>query len=79
MRGRNQVKNALVELKLARDVSGHRRIFYRYISDERKTRANINLLWKKMGDMVTQDLEKAIFLPQFSLASSPATEGKHRG
>lgn len=59
MRGRNQVRNVLMELKLARDVSSHRKTFYRYISDERKTRVSMNLLWKKMRDVVTQDLEKA--------------------
>lgn len=67
MRSRNQVRKAkaLIELKLARDISSNGKIFYRYTSDKRKTRENMSLLWKKMGDLVTQDVEKAEVLNNF--------------
>ncbi|KAJ7427303.1 hypothetical protein WISP_08354 [Willisornis vidua] len=52
---RNQVRKAkaLTELNLSRDIKGNKKSFYRYISDKR------GLLWKEMGDLVTQDMEKA--------------------
>lgn len=67
MRSRNQVRKAksLKELKLARDVSSNRKIFYRCTSDKRKTRLNVSLLWKNMGDMITQDMEEAEVLNKF--------------
>lgn len=85
MRSRNQVRKAksLIELELARDVSSNRKIFYRCTSDKRKIRVNVSLLWKNMGDRLPRTWRKlrysTNFLPQFSPASSPATEGKGRG
>ncbi|GAB0203429.1 hypothetical protein GRJ2_002808500 [Grus japonensis] len=41
------------------DLKGNKKSFYRYISDKRKTKENVGSLWKEMGDLVTQDMEKA--------------------
>ena len=35
------------------------------MSDEGKTRENVGPLWKKTGDLVTQDMEKAEVLNDF--------------
>lgn len=48
----------------------NKKSFYRYVSDERKTRENVGPLQEKMGDLVTQDLEKARVLCYFSSAST---------
>lgn len=44
--------------KLARDVKGNKKIFYKYVGNQRKTRDNVSPLQKEMGDLVTQDVEK---------------------
>lgn len=44
--------------------------FYRYVGDERKRRENVGLLQEKMGDLVTQDLEKAKVLSSFASVST---------
>ncbi|GAB0188244.1 mitochondrial enolase superfamily member 1 [Grus japonensis] len=86
---RDQVRKAkaLIEFNLARDVKGNKKSFYRYISDERKTRENVGPLWKEMGDLVTQDMEKAevlndifasIFTSKGSSHTTQVTEGKGR-
>jgi len=36
-----------------------------YVSDERKIREKVGPLWKEMGDLVTQDMEKADVLKDF--------------
>lgn len=80
MRSRNQVRKAesLIELKLARDISSNRKIFYRCTSDKRKTRVNVSLLWKNMGDMVTQDMEKAEVFNKFFASIFTGKFSSHR-
>lgn len=103
VRSRNQVRKAksLKELKLARDVSSNRKIFYRCTSDKRKTVSLPFITGAPIEDFESSLEEKWVFsgriweiwlprtwrklrystnfLPQFSLANSPATEGKDRG
>lgn len=38
---------------------GNKKGFYKYIGNKKKTRETVGLLWKEMGDLVTQDMEKA--------------------
>lgn len=47
---RDQVRKAkaLTELNLARHIKGNNKIFYRYISDTRKIRKCVGVLWKEM-------------------------------
>jgi len=77
---REQVRKALTELNLARDVKGNKKAFYRYAGDRRQTRENVGPLQKEAGDLVTWDVEKAEvlndFLPQSSTASTLATPPK---
>ncbi|GAB0209103.1 mitochondrial enolase superfamily member 1 [Grus japonensis] len=42
-----------------RDVKDNKKGFYKYIGDKRKTRENVGLLLNEMGNLVTQDMEKA--------------------
>ncbi|GAB0207924.1 hypothetical protein GRJ2_003258100 [Grus japonensis] len=64
---RDQVRKAkaLTEISLARDVKGNKKSFYRYVSDKRRTRENVGPLRNEMGDLVTQDMEKAEVLNAF--------------
>ncbi|GAB0190817.1 mitochondrial enolase superfamily member 1 [Grus japonensis] len=64
---RNQVRKAkaLIEINLARDVKDNKKSFYRYVSDKRRTRENVGPLWNEMGELVTQDIEKAEVLSDF--------------
>ncbi|GAB0186779.1 mitochondrial enolase superfamily member 1 [Grus japonensis] len=64
---RDQVRKAkaLVEISLARDVKDNKKSFYRYASDKRRTRENVGPLRNEMGDLVTQDMEKAEVLKDF--------------
>ncbi|KAK4807026.1 hypothetical protein QYF61_000355 [Mycteria americana] len=85
---RDQVRKAkaLILLNLARDVKGNKKS-YRYIRDKRKTRENVGPLQKEMGDLVTQDMEKAevlndffasFFTGKFSSHTAQVVEGKGR-
>lgn len=76
-------------MNLARDVKANRKVFYRYISRKRKTRANLRLLMNEAGDLVIKDMEKAKiqnafftlgFTGQTTLLHSqvPETNGKVR-
>ncbi|KAK4806831.1 hypothetical protein QYF61_005627 [Mycteria americana] len=58
---RNEVRQAKdqVELNIARDGKDNKKGFYRYISRKGKTRENVGPLLNEMGDLVTQDMEKA--------------------
>ncbi|GAB0210120.1 mitochondrial enolase superfamily member 1 [Grus japonensis] len=56
---------ALIEISLARDVKDNKKSFYRYVSDKRRTRENVGPLRNEMGDLVTQDMEKAEVLNDF--------------
>ncbi|KFW73581.1 hypothetical protein AS28_12130, partial [Pygoscelis adeliae] len=64
---RDQVRKAkaLIELNLARDIKGDKKSFHRYVRDRRKTRENVGPLRNEMGDLVTQDMEKAEVLNDF--------------
>ncbi|GAB0183916.1 mitochondrial enolase superfamily member 1 [Grus japonensis] len=86
---RDQVRKAkaLVEINLARDVKVNRKSFYRCVSDKRRTRENVGLLWNETGDLVTQDVEKAEVLNDFFASvftgkclshTAQVTEGKGR-
>jgi len=86
---RDQVRKAkaLIELKLARHVKGNKKIFYRYVSDERKARENVGPLWKEMGDVITQERDKAevmnnfvasVFTGKCSSHTTQVAEGKGR-
>jgi len=44
---------------MVRDVKGNKKSFYRYVSDKKKTRENVDSLWKETGDLVIWDTEKA--------------------
>ncbi len=41
----------------------------RYVRDKRKTKENVDSLWKETGDLVTQDMEKAEVFSVFFFAS----------
>ncbi|KAM9653655.1 uncharacterized protein ACIBXB_010484 [Morphnus guianensis] len=78
---------AVIELNLARDVKDNKKSYYRYVSGKRKTRENMGPLWKEMGDLVTQDMEKAevlndffasVFTNKCSSHTAQVTEGKGR-
>ncbi|GAB0180427.1 hypothetical protein GRJ2_000508000 [Grus japonensis] len=58
---RDQVRKAkgLIELNLDRDIKGNKKSFYRYVSDKRKTRENVDPLWNETGGLLTQDMDKA--------------------
>ncbi|PKU49370.1 hypothetical protein llap_409 [Limosa lapponica baueri] len=56
---------AQIELNLAKDVKGKKKSFYGYFSDKRKTKNNVDPLQKEMGDLATQDMEKADVLNDF--------------
>ncbi|GAB0175820.1 mitochondrial enolase superfamily member 1 [Grus japonensis] len=86
---RDQVRKAkaLRELNLARNVKDNKKSFYKYISDKRKTRENMGPLQKEMGDLVTQDIEKAevlndffasVFTGKCSSHTAQVAEGKGR-
>ncbi|GAB0185981.1 mitochondrial enolase superfamily member 1 [Grus japonensis] len=86
-RDRVRKAKALIELHLARDVKGNKKSFYGYVSDKRKTRENVGLLWKEMRDLVTWDMEKAevlndlfalVFPGKGSSHTAQVTEGKGR-
>ncbi|GAB0179488.1 hypothetical protein GRJ2_000414100 [Grus japonensis] len=64
---REQVRKAkaLIEISLARDVKDNKKSFYRYVSDKRRTRENVGPLWNEMGELVTQNMEKAEVLNDF--------------
>ncbi|GAB0203869.1 mitochondrial enolase superfamily member 1 [Grus japonensis] len=50
---------------VARDVKDNKKSFYRYVSEKRRTRENVGPLRNEMGDLVTQDMEKAEVLNDF--------------
>ncbi|GAB0205783.1 mitochondrial enolase superfamily member 1 [Grus japonensis] len=64
---RDQVRKAkaLIEISLARDVKANKKSFYRYVSEKRRMRENVGPLRNEMGDLVTQDTEKAEVLNDF--------------
>ncbi|GAB0186169.1 mitochondrial enolase superfamily member 1 [Grus japonensis] len=64
---RDQVRKAkaLTEINLARDVKDNKKSFYRYVSDKMRTRENVGPLRNEMGELVTQDMEKAEVLNDF--------------
>ncbi|GAB0207137.1 hypothetical protein GRJ2_003179300 [Grus japonensis] len=64
---RDQVRKAkaLIKISLARDVKDNKKSFYRYVSEKRRTRENMDPLRNETGDLVTQDMEKAEALNDF--------------
>ncbi|KAK4811175.1 hypothetical protein QYF61_019806 [Mycteria americana] len=64
---RDEVRKAKaqLELNLARDVKGNKKGFYKYISSKRNTRESGDPLLNEVGDLVTQDMEKAEVLHAF--------------
>lgn len=60
-RNRASEIKALIEY-LVRDIKSNRKSFY---SNKMKTRENAGHLWKEMGDLVTQHMEKAEVLNDF--------------
>jgi len=69
--------NALIELNLAGNVKGNKKSVYRYISDKRNTRQNVDPFWKKMGDLVTRDMEKVEVLNDFFASVSTGKRSSH--
>ena len=63
--GRDEARKAKGEMKLARDVKDNKKGFYKYIGDKRKAREYMDPLLNKMGDLITQDMEKAEVLNTF--------------
>ena len=64
-REQDRKAKALTELNLAWDVEGNKKAFYRYVSDRRQTRENVDPLRKEAGELVTRDVEKAEVLNDF--------------
>ncbi|GAB0192528.1 mitochondrial enolase superfamily member 1 [Grus japonensis] len=64
-RERVRIAKALTEISLARDVKDNKKSFYRYVSDKRRMRENVGPLQNEMGELVTQDMEKAEVLNDF--------------
>ncbi|GAB0179566.1 mitochondrial enolase superfamily member 1 [Grus japonensis] len=64
---RDEVRKAKAQLQfsLARDIKENKKGFYKYIGDKRKTRENVGPLLNRTGDLVTQDVEKAVVLNAF--------------
>ncbi|KFV00164.1 hypothetical protein N340_13736, partial [Tauraco erythrolophus] len=78
---REQVRKtkAQIELNLARDIKGNKKSFYRYISDKRKTKENVDPLWKETGDHmekaeVLHDFFASVFTDKFSSHTAHVTE-----
>ena len=68
-------------------MKGNKKSFYRYISDKRKIRENVDPLQQEMGDLVAWDMEKAevfhniftsVFTGKCSSLTIQVTEGKGR-
>lgn len=47
-------------LNLAMDVKGNRKGFYKYRKGKRKTKESMGIVLHEAGDLVTQDVEKAV-------------------
>lgn len=62
---RNRVRKTKAHLKfnLVRSAKG----FFRYIIRERKTREGVGSWWNGVGDLVTKDVEQAVFSAAISL------------
>ncbi|KAK4807033.1 hypothetical protein QYF61_000362 [Mycteria americana] len=76
---------AYLELNLARDIKDNKKGFCKYISGKRKTGENVGPLLNEIGDLVTQDMEKAevlnaafasVFTSKTSLQESQAPEAR---
>lgn len=66
--GHRRAKAHHLELIIARNVKGNKKIFYMFISRKRKTWGNVGLLLIGEGDLVTRDTEKAEVLNTFFTA-----------
>ena len=56
---------AQLELNLASEVKGNKKLFYKYINSKRKTRENLHSLLNEAGNVTTEDKEKAEVLNAF--------------
>lgn len=56
---------ALLELKLARDIKSNKKGFYTYRNDKGKILEIVDPLWKETGDLVIWDRERAEVLNDF--------------
>ena len=58
---RDQVKKVKTQIKLnlARDIKRNKKKFYKYISNKRKAREDVDPLQKETGHLVMRDTEKA--------------------
>jgi len=56
---------AQMELNQAKDVKDNKKDFFQHIGNKRKTQENVGPLLNKMGDLVSQDMEKAEVLNAF--------------
>jgi len=66
---------AHLELKLASDVKDNKKGFFKYITSKWKTRDNVGLLLNEVGDLVTEDTEKAELLNVFFTSVFSAKTG----
>ena len=53
---------AQLELSLAKDVKGNKKVFFKYVSSKRKTGENVGLLLNEVGALVTEITEKVELL-----------------
>ncbi|KAJ7428463.1 hypothetical protein BTVI_00522 [Pitangus sulphuratus] len=67
----------IVDFEIFRDMKGNKKSFYRYIGDKRNTRENVDPLWKRTGDLVTQDMEKVEELNNFFVSVFTAQKANH--
>ncbi|PKU46367.1 hypothetical protein llap_3345 [Limosa lapponica baueri] len=63
---RDQVRKAKAqrELNLARDIKDNKKN-YKHVNDKRKSREEMDPIWKETGDLVIQDMEKVEVLNDF--------------
>ena len=54
-----------IELNLAAGVKGNKKLFYKYINTNRRTRENLHSLLDEAGNVTTEDKEKAEVLNAF--------------
>lgn len=66
LKGRVRKAKAQLELKLAMDVEGRRKAFYKYTDNKRKANENVDPLC----NLVTKDMEKAGALNPFFVSIS---------
>lgn len=58
-------------MKLARDVKGNEKGYFKYISSEKMTKETVGLLFKEAGNLVTKDMQKLKLLSAALIWSLP--------